>query len=223
MEPIPENPQVNCPQCGHQQDVHPVTVLAPGDEELHDLFEGQLNQVTCETCQTTFLLDVPIVYRDDEERFLIYYLPLDDRERRDQAEEHMARVTETVFGRNEQEQAPDCRLVHTRRRFIEKIAIHEDGLDDRIIEYIKYQLYNHPDKDVDAVRTQLFYDFTHADEHRIPFILFDRETGEPQASAHVPTSLYQELRQTFMTDAEMTEELNKLFPGTRVTVEKLLD
>ena len=222
MEPVEENPNVDCPHCGSRRDVHPVTVLEPNSPELEALFDGTLNQETCDACGVSFVLQVPIVYRDDEAHVLIYYLPLEDREQEAEAEEKMEGVTEQIFGREDTPEPPDCRLVLNRRRFVEKIALHEDGLDDRLVEYIKYQLHNRPDNKIDPVRSELFYDFTNADEQTLPFILFDRETGEPRAGTHVPMDLYHELKRTFLTDDDMARELEQLFPGYRVTVEKIL-
>ncbi len=215
--------EVSCPQCGASQEVEPITVLTPDDDELEALFKGHLNQVLCEQCEAAFMLRIPLLFRDDDDRFMVYYLPLDDRTKRAEVEKQMATVTQSIFGDTPPDERPELRLVMTLRRFIEKIAIHMHGLDDRIVEYVKYQLYRHPEQRIDPVRTELLYDFSQDDPDKLAFILFDRERGEAEAGTHLSLSLYDELAESFLQDEEMRSELNDLFPGYMVSVDQLME
>ena len=211
---------VPCPKCGTDQSVVATTTVRPGEPALDELFQGNLNKATCGKCGTQFLLQVPVVFRDDDRRFLIYCLPLDNKHADEQIEEQMETLTDEVFREFEPHETPDCRLTLNRRQFIEKIAIHMNDLDDRLVEYIKYQLYQRGE--IDSVRSELLYDFSNDDKSVIPFILFDRETGGAHAGASIPRDVYDELAETFMTDEGMMEEIEKLFPSYNVTVDKLL-
>ncbi|MFO7821650.1 MAG: CpXC domain-containing protein [Lentisphaeria bacterium] len=214
--------QAECPKCQQRHGVKPVTVITPDSDELEQLFQGTLNQVQCPECNTKFILQAPVVFRDDDKQKLIYYIPVEQRDQWQEAEKEMIKVTHSTFGSEEGVPIPDCRLTLTRRSFIEKIAIHSAGRDDRVIEYIKYQLYNKPEGDIDPVRVELLYDFSNESENNIQFILFDRETGAPSAATNVPAELYDELVETFLKDEDMQEELEALFSGHFVNVEKLL-
>lgn len=196
------------------------TTVRPGESALDELFHGELNKAVCSHCGTEFLLQVPVVFRDDEGRYLVYCLPVDNKHADQQVEDQMESLTDEVFSEFDTEDVPDCRLTLNRRQFIEKIAIHLKGLDDRLIEYVKYQLYQKGE--IDAVRSELLYDFSDNDPTRIQFLIFDRETGEASAGADLPREVYDELAETFLSDEGLAEEVEKLFPSYNVTVEKLL-
>ena len=211
---------VPCPKCGAEQQATAVTVVGPHDKNLDRLFCGELNKMHCRACGAEFLIQVPIVFRDDERRFLIYCLPLDEQGAAEQVEEQMEALTDEVFTEFNSDELPDCRLTLNRRHFIEKIAIHRHRLDDRLIEYIKYQMYQQGD--IDSVRSELLYDFSSEADDVIPFIVFDRETGNAQAGAHLPKDVYDELAEMFAANEELAGEIEELFPSYNVTVDKLL-
>ena len=213
---------VVCPRCQRQQVAGLVQVIRPDDEHLPRLFQGELNRLSCAECGADFMVPAPMLFRDDDERFLIYCLPLAEQAQWQDAERKMNELTAAIFADSELEEPPECRLTLTRRRFLEKIAIHLHGLDDRLIEYIKYQLYSRRDEPIDPVRSELFYDFSPGDSSTLAFILFDRESGEAQAAAHIPRELYEELSAAFLTDGDLQQELEALFPGCYVSVERIL-
>jgi len=217
-----EDACVPCPKCEAPQRARPVTVLRPGDESVPLLFKGELNRVTCDSCEAAFLLDVPILFRDDAERCLIYFLPLEDTRRWAEAERRMADLTDQLFPAADHLRAPRCRLTLTRKSFVEKISLHLDRRDDRLVEYIKYQLYNNPHQKIDPVRSELLYDFSSQDREKLAFILFDRESGRATAGAHIPMEVYDELAESFLPESTLDEELSALFPGYYVDVERLL-
>jgi predicted RNA-binding Zn-ribbon protein involved in translation (DUF1610 family) len=213
---------VACPKCGSAQHVSPVTVLRPDDENLQRLYQGKLNKATCPQCGAEFLLESPILFRDDPNRKLIYYMPLEDPQAYAQAEAQMQAITDLLFPASADTPRPECRLTLSRRHFIEKIAIHSKGLDDRLVEYIKYQLHNRKEKPIDSIRHELLFDFSGTDAEKLAFVVFDRESGQPAAATHLPREVYDELKQAFHTSPELHAELKKLFPGFIVEVDQLL-
>jgi hypothetical protein len=229
MNLFPDMPQgpaatgVSCPKCGTAQTAAVATVITPDDESLVQLFQGKLNQLVCEQCGTVFGVETPLLFRDDDQHVLIYYLPLGEKSEWQEAEKQMIGLTEKVFADAEFEEMPTCRLTLTHRRFIEKIAIHIHGLDDRLVEYVKYQLYNRPEQPVDAGCYDLFYDFSPQEENILAFIIFDRDTARPQAVTHIGRDLYDELEEAFLQDAALQQELHALFPGCYVSVERILE
>jgi hypothetical protein len=216
---------IECPRCQAPQEVVPVTVLQPRSKELKELFKGALNRVTCGACKTVFVLDVPVLYRDDAARFMVYFVPAADSASWADGERQMRQVTEQVFGQESGVLPPTCRLVTDRSALIEKIALHERGLDDRIVEYVKYQLFSNPSREnrPDPVRHRLLYDFsTDPDGAHLAFLIFDRESGRATAGAHIPMDVYREVTEAFTTSLKMRHELQALFPGYYVSVERLL-
>ncbi len=216
---------IDCPKC--EQPVHatPETVLRPGEPAVLQLFQGELNNIVCPSCGAKFFLDVPLLYRDDPKHFLIYFMPLSNPQEWQKAEEEMAVVIEHIFAELLEEDGialPDCRLAVTRKSFIEKIALHMDDLDDLIVEYIKYQLYQNEEEQIDPIRHELLYDFSQKIPDALPLIVFDRENGQACASMHISLELYQEIKDAVNNDEVLQEELNSLFPGYFVSVERLL-
>ncbi len=214
---------VACPVCQAEVDVELVSVLRPGTPELSELFAGRLNQGECQECGASFAVAVPLVYRDDQGRYLIYCVPLDEHAAWRQTEQRVAEMAEQAMADLAVEQRPVCRLTFHRRNLIEKIAIHQAGLDDRLVEYVKYQLYSRPQAPIDQVRSELLYDFSPSEDRQLGFLLFDRETGQPTAAAHIPLEIYRELATTFHDDDALADELAQLFPGPYVSVERLFE
>jgi len=211
---------IPCPHCSEPQAVCPVTTLRPGDAALTDLFQGSLNRVTCTSCSARFLLDVPMVFRDDERRFLVYLANVEESDAWKDAEAKMRSLNDRIFAADDM--APECRLTISRKAFIEKISLHLSDLDDRIVEYVKYQMYRRPGSEINPVRHELLYDFSTDGEDILGFVVFDRESGRATAGAHIPMDVYRELAGMFLEDDGMRGELDSLFPGHYVSVERLL-
>ena len=214
---------IECPKCDTPREVIPVTVLRPGDKALADLFAGRLNVVVCAHCGTSFTLEVPVLFRDDAARHLIYFLPLDNPGKWREAEQQMDALTGKVFADEPELAPPSCRLTFRRSDFVEKIAILLRGLDDRVVEYIKYQLLHHPGEGfgLDPVRQRLLFDFSREEDENLAFLVYDRETNQPGARTHLPMDTYREIADMLLGNKSLEEELDQLFPGAYVSVERL--
>ena len=215
--------RIECPKCGTPCEVEPVTVLRPGDSVLPDLFAGTLNMAVCAQCGARFSLTVPILFRDDEEQYLVYFLPRTGAGEWREAETEMAEVTESIFADEPDLEAPTCRLALRRSEFIEKIALHFRGLDDRVVEYVKYQLLHHPSEEfgLDPFRHRLLFDFSQDEDENLAFLVFDRETNEATARTHLPMDVYREVAEMIGGNQQLSEELDLLFPGAYVSLERL--
>lgn len=117
---------------------------------------------------------------------------------------------------------PIVRLVFTRPDFLEKIALHQHGLDDRIVEYAKYQLFNGGAEGITPQRHRLLFDFTQKDSGRLIFLIYDRKAGRPIRILQVPMEEFQNLAAEFQNNLELRQELERCFPGCRVDVDILL-
>ena len=208
--------EVPCPQCGEVQAVTPVSVLRSHEKTVGLLFKGALNRFACEHCGATITVDVPLLYRDDRRRLIVYFVPpgASGPVPEKQAEEQIEAVMQAVFGAAADERTrPECRLALLKAEFIEKIALFRAHLDDRLVEFIKYQLYSRHPRELDPTRVELLYDFSNAAKDRLGFIIFNRETARAESGIHVPMDVYRELAATFHNSADLQDELRKLFPG----------
>ena len=218
----PDVTSVDCPQCGAPQAVRPTTVMHPEDAALEELCHGTLNQVTCTTCGAAFRLCVPLIFRDDESRYLVYFVGLDSPGEWEEAESRMQELAENAFSGDDDYGGSDFRLTVTRNTFIEKVFIHQHELDDKLVEYVKYQLYQNSSREIDPVRSELLYDFSGQDGGTLAFLVIDRESGRATAGAHIPMDVYEELADTFVGDRRLQDELDSLFPGYFVSVDRLM-
>ncbi len=223
FHPAQDGPkEVTCPQCGRVHSVSVVAVLRPGDEAVTRLFKGDLNVIHCPDCGRRFTLEHPLLYRDDERKCLIYYLPIRERNRWKDAEDSMRELTETIFRGADSPVVPRLRLTLSRREFIEKIALEMQGLDDRIIEYLKYQLYNRKQENPpDPARDEILFDFSQEDPEKLAFLIFPRSGPQARAAAHYPMDLYRELDRMVEENEAFRKELERLFPSYFVSVDRL--
>lgn len=218
----PAEPQtVTCPHCRESTTATPVNVLVEGNRDVDDLFRGTLNQVVCEECAQTFLFETPLIYRDDATRFLVYFLPGEMSPDLDSVIDKMDDLYAQIFNDLEDTDQPICRLTLRRGRFIEKIALHQNDLDDRIIEYVKYLLFQH-NPGLDPVRHDLLFDFGNSDVEQIRFLAFDRDKAEPAYQLDFQMDDYRELEEAMFASPQMQDELEHLFREYYVSVDDLV-
>lgn len=222
---------LGCPKCGAAQDLKPVTIIRPGEPALAALFNGSLNVCTCSACGVKFHLEATLVYRDDHREAVVVLVPADGEEERALAETQMTAIITTTFaGSGEPAANADiehpgpriCRLTFSRRDMIEKIALLTNCLDDRLVEFMKYQLFRNRRPELDPVRNQLLYDFSPQEKQNLGFVLFDRESGKATTGLHVPMDMYRELAAALLGSEDMKSELAELFPGYVVSADRIL-
>ena len=215
--------ELACPHCSEHFEFEPITVLTPDSEHLAELLHGTLNCVDCPQCQATLNVPAQLIYRDHQRPFLAVQpaqsLP---------PETEAAMALQLDESATEEAQAaglqrPVVRLVFTRPDFIEKIALHQQGLDDRLVEYAKYQLFNGGADGITPQRHRLLFDFTQKDAGRLTFIIYDRKTGRPVRVLQVPMTEFNQLVKEFRQNPALQAKLDRCFPGCRVDVDTLLN
>lgn len=221
MELETNESNVSCPKCGTSQLFTPVSVIRDDGPELGLLYEGKLNRQHCEGCNTEFVIDSPIVYRDNNSPYLVYYLPLPNQTDIDEAISTVEGLFLRIFEEVAESDRPSGRLAITRRDFIEKIALHRSGYDDRLIEYVKYQLFQHS-KGLDAHGMDLLFDFGGSTPDNIQFLAFNRDSGEPAYALGFPIADYNKLKEYFLDESDMETRLNNMFRRYYVHVTDLL-
>jgi len=211
---------LQCPKCRATIRHTPAGVLRPGSAELRALLRGQLNRVRCGGCGFEYLHPAPLLYRDDERCCLIYHLPRQLGAPEEALKRLLALATE-LFAELPEDARPACRLATSRNQFLEKIVLLHQGLDDRLVEYVKYQLFQHsPGLSSDA--HDVLYDFEASNDTELRFVVYERANGQPRFALSFQRATYNELREYFLDTPEMVGELDRLYPPGQVSVEALL-
>ncbi len=214
--------RLNCPSCSNEILVNPVFTIRENTDDLHALIKGNLNKFSCTACKKDFLYDTPMVYRDDENHYVIYYHSSGINENVTEALGFMDEIYTEMFADLSESQKPVCRLTLRRKDLIEKIKLHQKGYDDRLVEYIKYQLFHHS-KDLDSTHMDLLFDFGSSDDETLIFLAFDQTSGNIIYSLEFPVKEYSELRKNFLGSLKLENEFNKLFRGYYVQVDTLME
>ena len=222
MEAPDDHQTFKCPACSHETPYRTVSTITKGTRELTALFGGELNKATCNSCFVEFLVEIPLIYRDDKARFLVYYSPLTPDDQLPELIKLMEKLDQQLFEGLSPLEKPVCRLTLSRRDFIEKIAIRQHGYDDRLIEYIKYQLFQHSKKGLDPHRMDLLFDFSNTNNENLSFFAFDRTTKKAVYSLNFLRTDYDHLGEYFLRKNDMEIRLNRLFKKYYVHVTSLL-
>jgi len=224
MFDAPSQEFIRCPQCATRFETGLVRVLHPTSPSLKRLFAGTLNRPTCPSCGTIFQIDVEqLIYKDPETPYiLIQTTEPEESESEDLEQEIDCMGTETAY--QEGLERPIVRLVFNREDFLEKIFLHNCGLDDRLIEYAKFQLFqNTGGTDLMRKQHRLLYDFSNSDDIKMQFIVFDRESAKPCAYLHLPMEDFLNMMNEFEQNENLQLELERIFPNCVVTVDRLYE
>lgn len=132
----PQHVDVDCPSCSKSQ---PVTVWssvnATLDPQLKStLLAGDLNLFTCNTCHMVARIPWDVLYHDMDRKVMIWHVHNEYP-----AEDHLPDQVGTMLEpitRNYQ-----LRIVTSFPQLVEKIFVFDDGLDDRVVELLKYVMW----------------------------------------------------------------------------------
>jgi hypothetical protein len=116
--------------CGHEQEVTLYgSVNVTLEPALKDeLLRGELNAMTCDGCGQTSRVPVPLLYHDMARKLMVN-LVADAAEGRSLAEALRASSTSCP--------GYTLRIVATLDELLDKVAVFDAGLDDRLVEVVK--------------------------------------------------------------------------------------
>lgn len=185
------------------------------------LMANQMNMVTCEQCALTFRVDKPLLYHDPARRLMIYQIPMGEN-----AVESGEREFTESLGRLSSLMprdipAPDVSLVFTRTELVERIFLRDAGLNERIIEYIKYMIYIRNVGKVNPARKILLFDVEDSTPEALCFVVQDAESKKLESVLQYDRKTYTALCETFDKD-DQTPTLLELFPGPYISARRLL-
>lgn len=148
-----------CPICNHNNKVkacHEITTQT--DPKIKKaLLDGSLLKVKCKKCKHTYNINYPILYDNSDKRFIIHF-NLDSRETNTSSKLLPSLITSALFELTADAYNDyNCRIVKSQEELYEKILIFENGLDDRIIEILKYICYNKFNTDHSYIEIKSIY------------------------------------------------------------------
>jgi hypothetical protein len=185
------------------------------------LLKNQLNQVTCGKCQFSFRVDKQLVYNDPDRRVLIYWFPSGDAPDVESEEKFIEAVGEITKSLPEGAEAPSVHLVFNRTELIERIFMKEAGLDERIIEYIKYTMFTRNAKRLDPAAKGLLFNAHDSNDSTLCFIVQDLASKKFEAVLNYERKSYDALKEAFADD-EKSFDLLELFPGPHISARQNL-
>ena len=209
--------KIACPACSYEFAADVVTVLQPNDQGLEELLNGQLNCFECESCEKAFYYETALLYKDDESSYYVFFNSFYAQIGWEEAEGEMRKQLDVLFSDLDEDERPECRLTVSRSEFVEKIMIQQCELDDRMVEYLKYHIFN-TEHEYDPNRHQLLFDFSRHDEDNIEFTIFDLAEHKPVGNLRVSMAHYHKFEEIFESE---NVTLDMAFGGYYISVEKL--
>ena len=213
---------IKCPSCGTQQDVELYEAVNVGAEpELKTaLLENQLNRVDCIDCEVSFRVDMPLLYSDPQHDILIHWIPETAELTKEQIIEDFDQSLEQI---NEMLPpditAPSVRLVLTRVELVELIFIIEAGLNQRVVEYVKYSIHTRNMEKIDPEKFRLLLNVQDSTEDELCFVIQDVESQSLGAVLRYGRAAYQSMVELY---DENPEEFLDMFPGPCISARNLL-
>lgn len=180
---------ITCPKC--KQD-HPFVIWRSINTTLNPEMKAAVKDRSaflfeCPSCGEKTYVDYGFLYHQMEDRIMIHYANSDEN-----AEEVYKMLTEddpTGMLQDMRKENYLIRIVRTQNELREKIAIFDEGLDDRIIEIFKIYIlatFQKDNPDCKAIEILYFRD----DDKNFVQIFAD---GKPQGVAEIPDEFYEKL------------------------------
>lgn len=214
---------IRCPKCGHQQTVmlYDAVNIKTSPELREQLMQNKLNAVTCAACGFNFRIDKNLVYSDPAHKLLIFWVPVAESDYARGEEQFIALLRELSGLLPDDVHAPTVHLVFNRVELIERIFLVEAGLDERLIEYIKYMLYTRNAERLNPATKVLLFNATDSTPEHLCFVVQDAATRKFEAVLQYGRDAYTALAETFNGE-EKSADLLELFPGPHISARALL-
>jgi len=215
--------QISCPNCSNELDVTLYdSINVESDPSLRDeLMENKLNGITCPSCEFSFRVDKPLLYCDPARKLFIYWLPTAEDLYDSGAESFQDTVAKMSGMVPENVTMPEIHLVFTRTELVERIFLNEGGLDERVIEYIKYLIFTKNLDQLDPKEKTLLFNAEDSTEESLVFVVQDVETRKLESVISYNRSAYQAFCEMFDQD-DQTAVLLEMFPGPYISARALL-
>ncbi|MDF7826646.1 CpXC domain-containing protein [Pontiellaceae bacterium B12227] len=213
---------ISCPSCGTQQDVRLYdAVNVNTDPELKDaLMQNQLNRIQCVDCELSFRVDKPVLYNDPKLKMLIHWVPESAEMDREailaEFEQSLDQMNEMM---PEDEKVPNVRLVMSRVELVELIFLLEAGLNQRVVEYVKYSIYTRNLEKIDPHQFRLLLNVEDSTDEEFCFVMQDVQSQELGQLLRYGRAAYDSMVELYKENAD---EFTDMFPGPYISARDLL-
>jgi hypothetical protein len=181
-----------CEKCGNIQDVNifPYINFNENPEYYALVKELDVFKITCDKCNTNAIVKYDALYLNEKEKYFIYLLT--DKDLVQKFRHQITYFIETVLNKDEKYNFDEfkTRLVFNTNQLVEKLAIFEIGLNDKVIEIIKYGFYEN--NLIDTTRFDSVY-FDGIKETKLEFVLFSSENKEDIDKIYIDIEFYNQV------------------------------
>ncbi len=207
---------IRCPQCGHEQKVELYdSINVTQQPELKTaLFENRLNRVLCQSCEASFRIDKPLLYHDPDRNILIHWMPDTAVSREEILDEFDRSMEELRAALPEDIEPPRVRLVFTRAELVELVFIIVAGMEERVVEYIKYTIHTQNMTRVPPAEKQLLLNVQDSTADELLFAIQNAVTFELEDVLRYPRTAYRSVREMYRKNPD---EFTELFPGPYIS------
>lgn len=212
---------IRCPQCGHKQNVELYdSINVSHQPELKNrLFENRLNRIKCEDCAANFRIDKPLLYHDPDRNILIHWMPDHAVSRDEILDEFDKSMDELHDALPDGMEPPRVRLVFERVELVELIFLVEAGMEERVVEYIKYTVYSQNMKRLAPEKKQMLLNVQDSTTDELLFAIRDVETSELEEVLRYSRKAYRGVRKMYKNNPD---EFIELFPGPYINARAAL-
>ena len=190
------------------------SITVDEDPELREaLLSNRINRVECAGCRKSFRVDKPLIYQDREQDVFVHYDPLvGGRVLADAEAAFRAALAELNRLLPKDVPPPEAHLVVEWSELVERVFLLEEGLDARLVEHVKYMMYQqNPDK-LSAEKKNLLFDAQDSTDDQLCFVVQDRATKKLEAVLNFARADYEALVNVF-DSGEQLALLEEQFPG----------
>lgn len=213
---------ISCPSCGTQQNVQLYDAInVETDPQLKDaLMHNQLNRVVCSDCELSFRVDLPVLYNDPKHKILIHWIPENENMSREQILEEFDQTMEQMGEIMPADiDLPSVRLVLSRVELVELIYMIEAGLNQRVVEYVKYSIYTRNMEKVDPHQFRLLLNVQDSTDDELCFVMQDAVSNELGSILRYGRAAYSSMCELY---DENPDEFYDMFPGPCISARNLL-
>ncbi len=207
--------EIACPLCGREQAVELWDSIDAGrDPELREaLLAGRINRVECAGCRKSFRIDKPLVYHDREQEIFIHYEPLANGRTLAEAEKGFQAALKELERLLPDDLSPlEVHLVVEWNELVERIYLLEEGLDARLLEHVKYMMFQQNPGKLSAEKKNLLFDAQDSTDEQLCFVVQDRASKKLEAVLNFARADYEALVNVF-DSGEQLALLEEQFPG----------
>jgi hypothetical protein len=207
--------EIACPLCGQEQEVELWdSINVDSEPELREaLLLNRVNRVECAGCRKSFRIDKPLVYQDREQDIFIHFDPLVGSRTLAEVEKSFRTAMEEMNRLLPKDvPPPETHLVVEWPELIERVFLLEEGLDARLVEHVKYMMFQQNEAKLPAAQKGLLFDAQDSTDEQLCFVVQDRATKKLEAVLNFSRADYEALLNVFDTDDQMAL-LEEQFPG----------